>query len=392
MTFVALPWFVLETTGSASRMSLVLAVEIAPMALLGIPSGSLIGRLGARTTLLASDLIRAPLIALVPILDWAGHLSFGLLLVIVFAIGTFTAPYFASQRVIIPELFGDDETTVSKASALFGGATQLPLVVGPALAGALVAWVGAGGVLLIDGATYLIAFALVLLFVHGGRRLPVDESRGGVFAGVRYLVRDRLLGPMTLTIIVLDGASGAIAVAVPLLAYTRYDRNPHVAGWLFTGFGLGAVVGSIAVMKLLGNFRPLRLASVALVLATLPLWAIAVDIPWPAACLAMIVCGFFVPMVNSPVMGILSTRPPVVLRAKVMTAVLTASGLGSPVGRLVVGPVFHAAGNAGVWLVIAGGLSVGAVLWIVAAARGSAGEAGRLVAIPPVSDGESQTV
>jgi MFS family permease len=388
MTFVALPWFVLETTGSASRMSLVLAVEIAPMALLGIPSGSLIDRLGARTTLLASDLIRAPLIALVPILDWTGHLSFGLLLAIVFLIGAFTAPYFASQRVIIPELFGDDETTVSKASALLGGATQLPLVAGPAFAGALVAWAGAGGVLLIDGATYLIAFAVVLLFVHGGRRLPADESDRGVFAGVRYLLRDRLLGPMTATIIVLDGASGAIAVAVPLLAYTRYDRNPHVAGWLFTGFGVGAVLGSIAVMKLLSNFRPLRLAGVALVLATLPLWVIAADIPWPAACLAMIVCGFFVPMVNAPVMGILSTRPPVALRAKVMTAVLTASGLGSPVGRLVVGPVFHAAGNEGVWLAIAGGLSLGAVLWIVAAARGSAGEAARLIAVTPAGTGD----
>ena len=102
-------------------MSVVLAVEIAPMALLGIPSGSLIGRLGARTTMLLSDALRAPLIALVPVLHWTGHLSFGALLVIVFLLGIFTAPYITSQRLIIPELFGDDERLVSKASALFGG-------------------------------------------------------------------------------------------------------------------------------------------------------------------------------------------------------------------------------------------------------------------------------
>lgn len=388
MTFVALPWFVLVTSGSASRMSVVLAVEIAPMALLGIPSGSLIGRLGARTTLLLSDLLRAPLIALVPLLHWTGHLSFGLLLAIVFLVGTFTAPYFASQRVIIPELFGDDETTVGKASGLFGGATQLTLVIGPAFAGALVASIGAAGVLVVDGATYLFAFACVFLLVRGGQRQPADEDARGVFAGIRYLARDRLLGPMTVTIIVLDGASGAIAVAVPLLAFTRYHRDPHIAGWLFTGFGVGAVIGSLAVIKLLDRFPPLRLASVAIVLATLPLWVIAVNIPWPAACAAVVVCGFFVPMVNAPVMGMLSTRPPVALRAKVMTAVLTASGLGSPVGRLVVGPVFRSAGNEGVWLAISGGLSVGAVLWIVAAARGSAAEAAGLVGIPPVPDGE----
>ena len=103
--------------------------------------------------------------------------------------------------------------------------------------------------------------------------------------------------------------------------------------------------------------------------ATLPLWAIAADISWPVACAAVAVCGFFVPMVNAPMMGILSTRPPLALRAKVMTAVMTASGLGGPVGRLAVGPVYRAFGNAGVWIMVAGGLSVGAVLWIAAALR-----------------------
>ena len=49
-------------------------------------------------------------------------------------------------------------------------------------------------------------------------------------------------------------------------------------------------------------------------------------------------------------------------------------------GRLVVGPAFHSWGNAGVWVVVAGGLSLGAVLWLAAVARGSAGEAGIPVA------------
>jgi hypothetical protein len=52
-----------------------------------------------------------------------------------------------------------------------------------------------------------------------------------------------------------------------------------------------------------------------------------------------------------------------------MTAVMTASGLGGPFGRLAVGPVYRAFGNAGVWIMVAAGLSVGAVLWIAAALR-----------------------
>jgi predicted MFS family arabinose efflux permease len=384
MTFVALPWFILLTSGSAPKVSLVLAVEVLPMAVFGILSGSLVARLGARVSMLWADALRAPLIALVPVLHSTGHLTFGLLLVIVFGIGLFTAPYIASQRSIIPELFGDDEIAVSKASALFGTATQLPIVIGPALAGVLVSWLGASAVLLVDAGTYLVAFVLVLVFVRGGARIAPDAESSGVLAGIRYLSRDGLLGPMTLTIVILDGAAGAIAVAVPLVAFTRYGENAHVAGWIFTSFGVGAIFGSLVAMKLLNRISPLRLACVAMVLATLPLWLIAFPIPWPAAAAAVVVCGIFVPMVNAPVMGLITTRPPAAVRAKVLTAVMTASGIGSPIGRILVGPIYRAWGNGGVWVLIAGGLSLGTVLFIGAVSRRGAAD---LVAVPPVTHG-----
>src|SRR5579864_4095021 len=124
MTFVALPWFVLVTTGSVERMSYVLAAEIAPMAIFGIPSGSLVARIGGRRTMLASDFLRAPLMVLVPVLHWTGGLSFPLLLGFVFVLGLFSAPYYSAQRTILPELFGSDETVMAKANALFGGVTH----------------------------------------------------------------------------------------------------------------------------------------------------------------------------------------------------------------------------------------------------------------------------
>jgi len=382
ITFVALPWFVLSTGGSPTRMSIVLAAEILPMAVFGIPSGSVVARLGARTTMLISDLVRAPLIALVPILHWSGHLSYPELLVIVFLLGLFNAPYISSQRTILPEIFGDDENAVSKASGLFGAAQHLPIVIGPSIAGILIGLFGTSPLLLIDAATFLFAFFMVLVFVRGGRRVAMDEESRGVLAGVRYLARDKLLGPMTLTVIVLDGAANGISVAVPLLAFTRYDQNPHVAGWIFTAFGVGAIAGSVLVVKLLDRFRPMRLACFGIVAATLPLWIIVAPVPWPVAGLAILLCGLFVPMINAPVLGLLSTRPPAALRAKVLTAVMAASGLGGPLGRLVIGPLYGWGGNAAVWIEIAGGMSVGAVLFI-AAVRSAAGEPQPAGAVAP---------
>jgi MFS family permease len=373
ITFVALPWFVLETSGSPPKMSVVLAAEILPMALFGIPSGSVVGRLGARTTMLVSDLVRAPLIALVPLLHWVGHLTFPLLVAIVFLLGLFTAPYAASQRTIIPEVLGDDETTVSKASGLFGGAQHLPIVIGPSIAGALIAWVGTSPLLVVDAGTFLFAFVTVLGFVRGGARVQHDEESSGILAGVRYLVRDRLLGPMTLTVIVLDGAANGIGVAVPLLAYTRYDRNPHIAGWIFTAFGIGALAGSIVVVKLLDRFAPLKLAMFAILAATLPLWIVVAQVPWPVVGVAVVLCGIFVPIINAPCMGIITTRPPAALRAKVLTAVMAASASGGPAGRLVIGPLYRVGGTPGVWIEIAGGMTVGALLFIAAVLRFGAG-------------------
>ncbi|HET8895379.1 MAG TPA: hypothetical protein VFM96_14910, partial [Gaiellaceae bacterium] len=80
MTTVALPWFVLATTGSTVRMGLVLAVQLLPAAILGTFSGTAVAAVGSRRTLIGSDALRAPLLAAVPALHWLGLLSFPVLL------------------------------------------------------------------------------------------------------------------------------------------------------------------------------------------------------------------------------------------------------------------------------------------------------------------------
>ena len=160
MTFLALPWFVLVTTGSPTKMGIVLAVELAPVALLGIPSGTLVSRFGARKTMLVSDLARVPLMAALPILHAAGDLSFGVLLAFVAAFGCFAAPYFASQRVILPELLGSDQRVISQANSVLEGASQTSVLLGPPLAGVLIATLGAANVLYIDAATFAFSFVV----------------------------------------------------------------------------------------------------------------------------------------------------------------------------------------------------------------------------------------
>jgi MFS family permease len=115
LTNLALPWFVLVTTHSPTKMGLVFAAEMAPFALFGFFSGGVVDRLGPRATMLISDAVRAPIIALVPFLHLVGGLTYGLILVLAFLHGVFSTVYFTCQRVVIPAVVGPDEQGIVRA-------------------------------------------------------------------------------------------------------------------------------------------------------------------------------------------------------------------------------------------------------------------------------------
>src|SRR5688572_15030968 len=137
MTWLALPWFVLVTSGSATRMSVVVGAELIGLAALGMPGGALLRRLGAWRTMVLCDAARAPLMLVIPLLHWSGVDAFAVLVLVAFALGALGAPYFAGQKMIVPELIGEDETLVGRASALFQGATRVTMLLGPVIGGVL---------------------------------------------------------------------------------------------------------------------------------------------------------------------------------------------------------------------------------------------------------------
>lgn len=354
MTFLALPWFVLQTTGSPTRMGVVLAVELAPIAILGIPSGTVVSRWGARFTMIVSDFARAPLLASIPILHALGWLTFPLLLVLVALIGVFLAPYFASQRLILPELVGDDEPTVAKANAIIEGAQRATSLLGPAAAGLLIAAFSAPTVLYVDAATFLCSFLLLALFVPKRPPLAPSEEGGGVLAGIRFVLNDRLLRVLGGTALVTNGLGQMLSAGLTVLAYEEYGSS-RVAGAFFAAFGAGAVFGSIAAMRIVERFDPLRLGSAAFVALTLPIFVLAVEVPVPVVMLALAVSSFFSPLVNAPLIGVITMRTPVALRAKVMTAVITTAMLAGPLGMAVAGPLLESWGPRRVFLLVASG-------------------------------------
>lgn len=375
MTWLALPWFVLVTSGSATRMSVVVAVELLGLAALGLPGGKLLGRLGAWRTMVLCDTARAPLMLLIPLLHWSGVLSFGLLLALAGGLGALSAPYFAAQKVIVPELLGEDEALVSRANALFQAATRLTMLLGPVAGGLLIASFSAPVVLVIDAATYVVSALVLKLLVPRPQPLSDEGEDRGIRRGIRFLVGEPLLRLWTPVFAFGDAAWVAFFVSIPVLVVERFGADPRIAGWLIASFGIGAVLGNaVAYRWLLARVRGLTLIALGVVAQALPLWLLTLELPAAAYASALLASGIGNGLCNPSIHALMTLRIPPALRPTVMTTMMIVFALAQPLALFGVGPLLDAFGTQPVLVAfaVAQTLAMAAIALSALAARGDA--------------------
>ena len=246
MTFLALPWFVLVTTGSPTRMGVVLAAELAADRDPRDPvSGAVIARFGARRTMIVGRPARAPLLAVDPAAARSSACStFPLLLVLV---ALRRRLHRAVLRVAAarscPSSWATTSTSVAQANAVVEGATRATALLGPAAAGLLIAAFGAPVVLYVDAATFLFSFVLLCaLRPRSGRRCRSPTTAGASSPGsasccatalLRVLGRHRARHERV--------RADARAPALTGARLRGVRRSSKVAGAFFAAFGLGAV-------------------------------------------------------------------------------------------------------------------------------------------------------
>jgi predicted MFS family arabinose efflux permease len=136
-------------------------------------------------------------------------------------------------------------------------------------------------------------------------------------------------------------AAQGIVLGVQAIDYFRYHASGHVVGLLFAGFGIGALLGALVAQQLTQRVSLLKLAAVAIVLMPLPLFLLVPRTPWPVAMIILGGFAFFTPLVNAPVIGLLTVRTPAELRPKVMTAVMTVATMAGPFGFIAAGYVLQ---------------------------------------------------
>ncbi len=354
MTFLAIPWFVLTTTGSATTTGVIAFAEMGPYVAVQALGGPIVDRLGAKRTSVVTDLVAALAMGAIPILHGLGDLSIPLLAVLVCVGGSARGAGDAARYVLVPGVTEIAETSLERSSGLYDGVGRLASLIGLPAAGGLVVLISATNVLALDAATFALSALLVAIMVPLRAQPPkTSESPGEVEAsylaslraGLRFLRADRLLLGIAVMVLVtnfVDQAGGA--VLFPVWA----DRIMHSAadlGLLGGAFALGAVAGN-GLTTWLAPHLPRRLTyGVGFLLAGAPRYLAVAFISGLAPILVIaFVSGLGAGGIN-PILGAIEyERVPRHLQARVLGTVGALAWAGIPFGSLVGGAAVSAIG------------------------------------------------
>src|SRR5215510_13239578 len=134
---IALPWLVLQLTGSALALGTILALASIPRAVFMLVGGAFVDRFSPRSVMIWSNFARFVLVALLSALVLTGTISIEILYVFALAFGLADAFYFPAQTAIVPQLLSEDQ--LQAGNSFVQGTAMLSFFLGPFLAGALIA-------------------------------------------------------------------------------------------------------------------------------------------------------------------------------------------------------------------------------------------------------------
>ncbi|HXF81965.1 MAG TPA: MFS transporter [bacterium] len=301
---IAVIWLVLQVTGSALATATTLAFQILPTLLFGLLAGALVDRWDRRRAMVAMDLVRAGIVLAIPILRGQGLLTLPLLYLLVFGLGVGSQVFRPALRASLPNLV--PAAGLMGANSLLEVTRQLGGIVGPGLAGLLIATVGIDTLFYLDAATYAVSALLIALArIPGaparptGNRITVGRD---ILEGIRYLVRARAIFLLALLGILSHLYWAAMPLISPVLAERVLGVGAAGYGVLVSGLNAGMVASGLAIGLLprtVGRGRLIVLGywgmglTAGLLALTTTLWQAAVVLALSGALAMLTVVPFF---------------------------------------------------------------------------------------------------
>ncbi|AUG79168.1 MFS transporter [Kitasatospora sp. MMS16-BH015] len=392
MQRIAQDWLVLSLTGSPLAVGITTAMQFLPMLLLGLFGGVLADRMPKRRLLIVTQGAMGLLAAGLAVLTITGVVTAGVVYVFALLLGLVTVVDNPTRQAFVSEMVGPKD--LANAVSLNAANFQTARLVGPAVAGLLIAAVGSGWAFAVNAVSFAAVIGGLLAMRTGELRpiTPIARERGQLREGLRYVKeRPQLFWPM-----VLAGFIGTFGFNFPTLlsgfAYDTFKVGAGQYGLLNTAMAVGSLAGALYAARR-GAPRLRRLVWAALAFGALEVLAAFAPGYWSFAVLLTLIGIFgltFNTSVNSAIQ--LATEP--AMRGRVMGLLVLVFTGGTPIGAPLVGWVTAAYGPR-LGLLACGAVSAaaaGVVALVLARAADlrvrvdlHPGHGGRVVAVVPRS-------
>jgi MFS family permease len=347
IALVAIPWFVLQETGSAALTGLTGFFTWLPIVFAAFFGGVVVDRLGFRPTSIVADFASAGAVAAIPALHLTVGIELWQLFVLVFFGALLDAPGATARRSLLPDLAELAQMRMERATSIAQAIRQGSFLIGAPIGGLLVATLGAPNALWADGASFLASAALVGALVPTVVTFAREEKTGylaDLAEGLRFVWGDRLIRAIVVTVLLtnfLDAPLGS--VILPVLAKNEFGSAEHL-GLLLGVFGAASIVGA-AAFGAIGHRLPRRRTFVISFFVTgIPYMALATT---PSLGVTLAIAAAF-GIAGAPLNPILNTvgyeRIPAVLRGRVLGTITAGAYSAIPLGILGGGVLVEAIG------------------------------------------------
>ncbi len=290
-TAFALPLLVFKLTHSATNLAITTAAEFVPYLLFGLVLGAVVDRVDRRKMMLRTDLARAGVIAVLPVLSLFGVLEVWQIYVVTFVQSTLGILFICGEFAAIPALVGEDELVTANARIM--ATNNVGPILGPTVAGALVAFVPVAQLLFFDAGSFLVSAGCLTAIrrsFNAGMK-PAARAAGSlvrslladVREGLGYVWRHPVLRSISIMMALINFVYSTASAQLVLFAERALNASNSEVGFLFACGAAGIVVVSLAAGPIRRRLSFAVTALGAIVVSGLALTAMALVHSYPAA-------------------------------------------------------------------------------------------------------------
>ena len=346
--FLAMMYWIMEATGSASLMGMLMMVSLLPGVILGPFGGALADRHSRLGIIVAADLIRGATVLAFALLMFARPDANTTIVVALFSValigGLVNAVFQPAITAAIPDLVPADK--VAAGNSLNQFSVQASVLVGQAVGGVLYRLLGAPFLFLFDGISYLVS-ALSESFIRipqkrTEEKLPLGQTlaayRRDTLEGVRYVWRRSGMRSFLLVAAGVNFLAMPVLVLLPFYVTERLAKGAEWYGFLLASLGAGSVLGYLCAGALRISAARRPLVVVGALLTTGVAIGVLGTVRAPIIGLALfLVVGICTGMINIFVITLFQITTPGEMRGRVMALVIALSGAATPLGMALGG-------------------------------------------------------